>query len=307
MTNDSRLRTPDSGMEKIEGLIRTIENLPDPNARATMLALVQALMECHGAGLDRMMELIADSGESGYAIFDKFGTDDLVSNLLLLYGLHPLPLETRVTQALDKVRPYLDSHGGNVELLGVADGVVRLRMRGSCKSCPSSAMTLKLAIEEAIYAAAPDVVSIEAEGLTEQPAATGFVQIGESANGNGNGNGNGKSHSQNEGQNERTNEGWTDVLELASFVGSSVKLLEVRGRSILFCRLGETFYAYDSECPGCQRPLQGAHLELTNLVCPHCLEQYDVIRAGRGIGRPSLHLEPFPLLFEQGRARVALP
>ena len=177
--------TPDSGdsdlpqsMEKIEGLIRTIENLPDPNARATTLALVQALMEFHGAGLDRMMELVADAGESGYAIFDKFATDDLVSNLLLLYGLHPLPLETRVTQALDKVRPYLDSHGGNVELLGIADGVVRLRMQGSCKSCPSSAMTLKLAIEEAIYAAAPDVVSIEAEGLTEQPAATGFVQIG---------------------------------------------------------------------------------------------------------------------------------
>ena len=129
-------------MDKIEGLIRTIENLPDPAARASALALVQALMEFHGAGLERMMEIIADSGESGYAVFDKFGTDDLVGNVLLLYGLHPLPLETRVTQALDKVRPYLDSHGGNVELLGIADGVVRLRMQGSCKTCPSSAMTI---------------------------------------------------------------------------------------------------------------------------------------------------------------------
>ena len=286
-------------MEKIEGLIRTIENLPDPNARATAIALVQALMEFHGAGLDRMMELIAESGESGYAVFDKFAADELVGSVLLLYGLHPSPLEARVTQALDKVRPYLDSHGGNVELLGIADGVVRLRMQGSCKTCPSSSMTLKLAIEEAIYAAAPDVVSIEAEGLVEQPSATGFVQIGKSAaNGNGNKN-NAKNHSQ--------SEGWTDVLELASLVQSSVQLMEVSGRSILFCRLGETFYAYDSQCPGCERPLQGAHLELTNLVCPNCRQQYDVIRAGRGLDQPNLHLEPFPLLFEQGRARVALP
>jgi Fe-S cluster biogenesis protein NfuA/nitrite reductase/ring-hydroxylating ferredoxin subunit len=288
-------------MEKIEGLIRTIENLPDPAARGSALALVQALMEFHGAGLERMMEIIADSGESGYAVFDKFGTDDLVGSVLLLYGLHPLALEIRVMQALDKVRPYLDSHGGNVELLDIADGVVRLRLQGSCKTCPSSSMTLKLAIEEAIYAAAPDVVSIEAEGVTEQPAATGFVQIGKTTAGAGNKNGKGN------GYGHGASEGWTDVHELAALAQSSVQLMEVSGRSILFCRLGETFYAYQSRCPGCDRPLQGAHLELTNLVCPHCRQQFDVIRAGRGLDQPSLHLQPFPLLFEQGRARVALP
>jgi nitrite reductase/ring-hydroxylating ferredoxin subunit len=194
-----------------------------------------------------------------------------------------------------------------VELLSIADGVVRLRLQGSCKTCPSSSMTLKLAIEEAIYAAAPDVVSIEAEGLVEQPAATGFVQIGKSAtapaNGHRNGNGSGNGH----GATQGLTEAWTEVQELASLAQSSVRLKEVSGRSILFCRLGETFYAYDSRCPGCDQLLQGAHLELTNLVCPHCGQQYDVIRAGRGLDQPSLHLEPFPLLFEQGRARVALP
>jgi len=292
-------------MEKIEGLIRKIETLPDPEARASAVALIQALMEFHGAGLERMMEIIADSSEGGFAVFDRFAADDLVGSLLLLYGLHPLPLETRVTQALDKVRPYLDSHGGNVELMGVTDGVVRLRMQGSCKSCPSSAMTLKLAIEEAIYAAAPDVVSIEAEGVAEQApvSKSGFVQIGKSAGGanNGNGNGNGS------GSYQAGNHAWEDVSELASLAQSSVRLIEVGGRSILFCRLGETFYAYGKECPGCGQPLLGAHLELSNLVCPHCRQQYDVIRAGRGLDQPSLHLEPFPLLFEAGRARVALP
>src|SRR4051812_47582441 len=82
-------------------------------------------------------------------------------------------------QALDKVRPYLASHGGNVEGLGLEDGGGRLRLRGSCQSCPSSSMTLKPAIEGAIMEAAPDVASIEAEGVLERVAspAVGFVPL----------------------------------------------------------------------------------------------------------------------------------
>jgi len=164
-------------IEQIEGLIQTIEELPDPAARASALGLVQALMDFHGEALDRLMEHVASSGPEGYSIFDKFAGDEVVSSLLLLYGLHPEPLETRVMKALETVRPYLDSHGGNVELLSITDGVVRLKLQGTCKTCPSSSLTLKLAIEEAILAAAPDVVSIEAEGLSEEEPAKGFVQI----------------------------------------------------------------------------------------------------------------------------------
>jgi len=78
-------------------------------------------------------------------------------------------VETRVARALEEVRPYLQSHGGNVELLGIDGGVARLRLQGSCQGCPSSIMTLKLAIEEAIRKAAPDLEGIEAEGLAEPP------------------------------------------------------------------------------------------------------------------------------------------
>jgi Fe-S cluster biogenesis protein NfuA/nitrite reductase/ring-hydroxylating ferredoxin subunit len=261
------------------------------------------------------MEIVAEAGDPGYAVFDNFAADDLVGSLLLLYGLHPLPIGTRVTKALEKVRPYLDSHGGNVELLAINDGVVHLRMQGSCKSCPSSSMTLKLAIEEAIYAAAPDVVAIEAEGVgqqPEQPSPTGFVQIGKSAGkspdlAKANGNGNGSGSPSRDGNGKNAVDAWEEVSELSSLTSSNVRLMEVRGRSILFCRLGESFYAYGNSCPGCGGALTGAHLEITNLVCPQCLQQYDVIRAGRGMDQPDLHLEPFPLLFDQGRAKIALP
>ncbi len=287
-------KTLQQGMQRIEGLIRKIESLPDAGARSSALELVQSLMDFHGAGLDRLMELVAEAGEAGYAIFDNFAQDELVGSLLLLYGLHPLPIETRVMQGLDKVRPYLDSHGGNVELIGVDGDVVRLRLQGSCKSCPSSSMTLKLAIEEAIMAAAPDVAAIEAEGVTEQlPAPTGFVQIGKRE-------GKGDSHPAN-------GKGWEEVSDLHLLGHSSLRLMQVRDRSVLFCRLGESLYAYGNLCPGCDKPLEDAQLELTNLICTHCGQRFDLIRAGRGLDQPGLHLEPFPLLIEQGRAKVALP
>ncbi len=280
-------------IQRIEGLIRNIENLPDPEARAGALELVRSIMDFHGAGLERIMEIIADAGEPGYAVFDNFAGDGMVGSLLLLYGLHPTDLETRVRQALDTVRPYLDSHGGNVELLGVEDGRVRLRLQGSCQSCPSSSVTLKLAIEEAIYQAAPDVVGIDAEGVAEQTSPSGLVQLGKL---------NGKDNAQ-----PADGNGWEQVDGLQTLAQSSVQMFEVRGHSILFCRLGETLYAYGNNCPGCNETLEGASLEKTNLVCRTCGQHYDVMRAGRGLDQPSLHLEPFPLLVEQGQARVALP
>ena len=166
--------------QRIERLIARIEAAPDPSVRADALELTRSLMELHGAALDRLMEIVAQAGASGYALMDDFAGDDLVASLLLLYGLHPHDLETRVRKALDRARPLMRSHGGDVELLGVAEGVVRLRLTGSCRSCPSSTMRLKQAIEQAIYEAAPDVaeIIIGDQIVREEPAqANGLVQL----------------------------------------------------------------------------------------------------------------------------------
>ena len=282
-------------IQRIDKLVHQIETMSDPEARGSALELVQSLMELHGAGIERMMEIAAEAGEPGSLIIDGFARDELVGGLLLLYGLHPVALETRVMQALDKVRPYLQSHGGNVEVLGIEDGVVRLRLQGSCKSCPSSAMTLKLAIEEAIYEAAPDVASIEAEGVLEPPAPSSFVSLGRVRSEDISQQPNGNGH------------GWQEVSGLMSLAQGSVRAIEVAGCTLLFCRLDGAFYAYGNLCPGCGQTLQDAYLEATSIVCPACQERYDCVGAGRGLDQPNLQLEPFPLLLEQGRAKVALP
>ncbi len=147
-------------IQKIEGLVAQIRVAADQGTRKAALDLVQTVMEFHATGIDRMMEIASESGDAGWQIIDAFAADEIVSNLLVLHGLHPLDLEARVRGALDRVRPYLNSHGGNVDLIEVSDGVVRLRLVGSCNGCPSSSVTLKTAIEKAIHEAAPDVVAI---------------------------------------------------------------------------------------------------------------------------------------------------
>ena len=159
-----------AAVARVDALLGAVEALPDPAARETATALAQALLELHGEGLGRLIGHVSDQAELAAAV----GDDPVVANMLLLHGLHPVPLEQRVRGALDEVRPYLETHGGNVELVGVEDGVVHLRLEGSCSGCPSSRVTLEHAIEAAIHDAAPDVEGIRAE---DGPAAPGLIQI----------------------------------------------------------------------------------------------------------------------------------
>src|SRR5215471_15521568 len=122
--------------------------------------LVREVVGLYGAGLERIMQLAGDPG-SDTGIAERLVTDDLVASLLLVHGLHPHSVHRRVSDALDRVRPYLGSHGGDVDLLEVAGDTVRLAFTGSCKSCPSSAVTLELAVQDAVRAAAPEIASIE--------------------------------------------------------------------------------------------------------------------------------------------------
>jgi Fe-S cluster biogenesis protein NfuA len=164
MASSSDAREFRRRIERVESLIHEVERFADPEARTRTQEILAAVIELHGAAIERILDKVAGAGETGLALIDALAGDDLVGCVLLLHGLHPLDLETRVRQALDKVRPLLRSHGGNVELLSLTDGVVHLRMLGNCDGCPSSAMTLKLAIEEAINEKAPDVTAIEVEG-----------------------------------------------------------------------------------------------------------------------------------------------
>jgi Fe-S cluster biogenesis protein NfuA len=156
--------------QQIEVLLQQVSELPDARTRTMVEELVQALLDMYGEALARILELTVASDAKGYTLLKTFVADDLLGSLLLLHELHPLDLETRVVQALDEVRPALKSHGGNVEMIGIEEGVAHLRLEGSCKGCAASTMTLKNLIEEAIFKVAPDLDRLDVEGVNDAPA-----------------------------------------------------------------------------------------------------------------------------------------
>ena len=163
-------------MQRIGGLVQEIEAIADPAVRAATKGLVQSLMDLHGAALEKALDIVAETGEPGLEIIDRLGRDSLVSSVLILYGLHPEDLETRVVKAVERVRPQLRKQGCEVELLGINDGAIRLRVETGSHTCGSTAKTVHAALEGAIYDAAPDLTSLTVEGL-EDKQASGFVAL----------------------------------------------------------------------------------------------------------------------------------
>jgi len=163
-------------VQRIGGLVQEIEAIADPALRATTKELVQSLMDMHGAVLERALEIVSAAGEPGMSLIEHLGRDPMVSSVLVLYGLHPEDLDTRVLKAIDRVKPQLRKQGCEVELLGLSEGVVKIRVQTGEHTCGSTAKTAQATLEGAIYEAAPDIVSLAIEGLDGQPAS-GFVAL----------------------------------------------------------------------------------------------------------------------------------
>ncbi len=162
---------------RAEELVDQVQAIADAGAQAVAIETIRVLFDLYGEGLARM---VAASGRrAGDALLDEYRADELISHLLLMHGLHPESVEERVLRALDEVRPYMASHGGNVEFLGVEDGVAHLRLVGSCHGCGASATTMKQAVETAIQKYAPDVAAVEAEGALAAPPElpAGFIPL----------------------------------------------------------------------------------------------------------------------------------
>jgi Fe-S cluster biogenesis protein NfuA/nitrite reductase/ring-hydroxylating ferredoxin subunit len=232
-------------------------------------------------------------------MLDRLAADDLVASLLLVHGLHPHDVHRRVSDALDQVRPYLGSHGGDVHLLDIVGDTVQLQFAGSCKSCPSSAVTLELAVEDAIRAAAPEISSIE---LVTPEAATAVIPAESLL---------AQVHSR-----AQPNSGaaWHQVPDLADLAPGEVGGFSVAGVVVLACRVDDRLYAYHDHCPACDGSLAGAALHRRAaggdpvLRCPRCHAHFDVVHAGAGLDDGAeRHLDPIPLLLRDGVLSLAVP
>ena len=163
--------------DRIEQLVREFGASPDPHMRERAEELVRLLMEFYGAGLARILEIAAAADGAEPGLPTRFAGDPLVASLLLLHDLHPLDAPARIQAALERVRPYLGPGCGGVTLLGVEDGIVRVRLEGSGNGAGSPTVAMKLAVERAVEEAAPEIARIEVEGVAALPPKSPLIQI----------------------------------------------------------------------------------------------------------------------------------
>ena len=331
--------------ERISDLLGGLGAHAEPKVAEAAEELAQLLMEMYGAGLERIVTVLSGAGAAGADLLGRLADDDLVASLLVLHDLHPEDTVTRVTRALESVRPYLGSHAGGVELLGVAhepDGeVVLLRLQGSCDGCPSSAITVKMAIEKAIEEVCPEVVRVDVEGMTSDsqggsadspgtlpPGAKALPLLAVSA----------------APAPPEVAVGWV-TLSPPELRPGQCATLDVAGHSVLLARPAGSvsasvngsgpggsaggngagvggagvgggsaaaegtggLLAYRDRCPACGGELAGAPLRGERLACPSCAVDYDIRHAGRALDGSERHLEPLPLVRRGDGWRLALP
>jgi Fe-S cluster biogenesis protein NfuA/nitrite reductase/ring-hydroxylating ferredoxin subunit len=271
---------------RVQELQARLDATADRQAREIAEQLLAAVVQMYGAGLQRILTTLGEDGEHGQRLAAAIAEDDLVAALLLIHDIHPTPLHQRVLQALERVRPYMESHGGNVELLELRDGVAKISLRGSCSDCAASAVTLELAIEQALEATAPDLEGLEVEGAAPpvEPTASGPSLPPRPS----------------------PPPSWIEADHLDLVPVGKMVAASVGGADLLVANVDGTLLAYANSCASCGASLDEGALHGGTLACPHCARTYFLPRAGRSLDDERLQLAPFPLLREDGRVKVAV-
>ena len=274
--------------------------------------LVRQVTDLYGAALRRIMQILQNQGKLDDATMEALTADDLISGLLVVHGMHPHSLEARVTAAVDRMRPYLGSHGGDVELEGISpDGVVRLKLLATNEGFPSSSSTLRSALEEAIGSAAPEVTAIDVVVGGKPAAPSGLMPV-DSLHVREN-----SPAATTPATSWRQMSGgrWEPVPEIAGLESGEVASFLVSGYPLVACRAGQDIFAYRDYCPRCTGAMTGATLQRgaaepaggALLCCPTCRGHFAVHHAGVCLDDKDLHLDPLPLLVCGGVLSVAVP
>jgi Fe-S cluster biogenesis protein NfuA/nitrite reductase/ring-hydroxylating ferredoxin subunit len=282
---------------RVEELLGVLQSAGGESTAQAAEELVRLLLGLYGDGLSHIMAALRAEGAAGAAILDRLLADPLVESLLLLHDLHPLDVDARIQRALDQVRPYLGSHAGGVQYLGVTDeGVARLRLEGSCHGCPSSTVTVELALKGAVEDAAPEVTDVMVEGMTSAGEGP-LLQIGSRPPGPYPGAG--------PSSDPPGGASWVTLPDVGP-PSSRPVVTVAAGVPVLICAVRGTLYAYRDACAVCGVSLAGGTLTVGELACAGCGTRYDVRGAGRSTGDPAAHLDPLPLLTDSQGVRVAV-
>jgi Fe-S cluster biogenesis protein NfuA/nitrite reductase/ring-hydroxylating ferredoxin subunit len=274
----------------VEALLAVLEEFSDPRVREAALDLLEAVMGLHRTGLFRILEIIR-SHPAGEDLLRRIREDPVVAPLLVSHDLldSGADLEVRVRSALDKVRPYMHGHGGDVELVEVRAGRVSLRLAGACHGCGFSENTLRLGIEQILRKEVPEVEEIVVTGTLGKPEEPGNLRV----------------HAAQQSAATAAGRGWQQMASLDEIPEGTLRSVPAAQGAVLLCAAYGRVYAFRDACPEGGGSLGKGTLIAFILKCPCHGHAFDV-RSGRCLTRQALALEPLPSAWENGQLRVAV-
>jgi len=258
-----------------------MEGIEDERTREEVFALLEGIDVLHRQALGRLLELVSSLGGSG--LVERVSQDPVVDALLEMYGLPEADERAQVERALEGVYPYFKSHGGKLDVLGVEEGRVRVRLSGSCEGCPGTATTLKRVVEEALREGFPGFMELVAEAAPP-PTSEKPIQLG---------------------RKPLRRPRWVSVGHVEDLEPGEIRALRPEGTSLFLVRLDEEVYAYRNGCPpGSALALHLGRLEGPTLVCPWHGCRYDVRTGKREDAEGKLAV--LPVAVREGEIEIAV-
>jgi len=260
--------------------LERMEEIQDEKTREEVFAFLEGIDVLHRQGLGRILDLIGGLG--GQQAVERISQDPIVRTLLEMYDLPEADERSQVELALEPVYPYFQSHGGKLNLLGVENGRVRVRLSGSCEGCPGTATTLQRVVEEALREGFPGFKELVAE--EPSPAPKNIVQLG---------------------RRPMRRPRWAPAGKLKDLEPGALQPWRLEGVPLLLTLLEGEVYAYRDGCPpGSALTLQLGRVEGTTLVCPWHGCRYD-LRTGRREDAEG-KLSVLPAAVQDGEVKIAL-
>jgi nitrite reductase/ring-hydroxylating ferredoxin subunit/Fe-S cluster biogenesis protein NfuA len=266
-----------AALERLDELVAAFETHPDPAVQAAASEMLRCVDATHRAGLGRLVELVRDAGMERRLV-----EEPAVRLLVDLYDLAEGGEQGRADAVLDSVRPYVESHGGRLEVVAARDGVVTVRLSGACHGCSGSAATLRHVVEGTLRDAMPGFVRME---VVAPPAPSNFIPL--------------------TAIQERPRLRWHETIGADEVPPDGVRGLEVEGERVLVASVAGELYAYRNACPGTPFPLDAGLVEDGALICPFHGCRFD-LRGGRRLDAPGPGLGVVPVAVEAGRVRIGV-
>lgn len=303
----SALTPPDdlAGLgEWLDALIQDFAAHPDERVRERVFALLEGVDALHRAALARLVGLLQAPGAE--AVWARAQADRVISTVLLLYDLLPQDERAQVTEALAAVVPYIEAHGGRLELLDVRDGSVTVRLGGSCQDCAGSTVTLRPVVEGALREGVPGFRELRVEEplrLARGPVAAPRPQ-GEAR----------PLHGKRALPVVATGSApapapraprWHDVGSRDELPPGALRGVAVAGEAVLLCNAGGEIYAYRDACPDTPLALSVGRLDGDAIVCPWHGCRFDA-RTGQRLAHRGTGLSSFPVALAGTTIRVAV-